>query len=226
MLNSKFITFEGGEGSGKSTQCRMLSEELQKRGIPVICTREIGGTNEAEKIRSLIMNSNFDNISELLLIMAARYEHLNKVIIPSLVKGIWVICDRYIDSTAAYQTNNSSLEVKKIYELHEELMNISCDHPDKELFDKYIQTYNSPITKGLPDKTFFLDISPEEGLKRAHNRGGTNKFEDKSFAFHQKVYNNFKLLSKKIDRINSIDCNGEDIYHVHRKILSKLDFNH
>ncbi|MGC0372478.1 MAG: hypothetical protein DGJ47_001192, partial [Rickettsiaceae bacterium] len=152
---AKFITFEGGEGCGKSTQSKMLVDALKNKGLDVLHTREIGGTPLAEKIRDLIMQEDFLSKSELFLIMAARCEHLNNVIIPALKKGIWVICDRFIDSTAAYQTINSDLTKGDIYNLH--------------------QIMAPSSTQILPDLTFFLDISPKEGMKRALSRGVVNK---------------------------------------------------
>ena len=107
----KFITFEGGEGSGKSTQSKMLYEFLVSKRIKAINTREVGGTIEAEKIRHLLVYSELLPMSELLLVMAARYEHLSKVIVPALTDGFWVICDRFVDSTACYQSGESGLTI-------------------------------------------------------------------------------------------------------------------
>ncbi|MDA9163874.1 dTMP kinase, partial [Rickettsiaceae bacterium] len=114
----KFITFEGGEGSGKSTQSKMLHQYLLSKNIKAIHTREVGGTVEAEKIRDLLVYSELLSMSELMLVMAARYEHINKVIIPALLEGSWVICDRFVDSTACYQSGDSGLSMDDIYELH------------------------------------------------------------------------------------------------------------
>ncbi|CAF0735824.1 unnamed protein product [Didymodactylos carnosus] len=99
----KFITFEGGEGSGKSTQSNMLYQYLLSRNILVDLTREVGGTLSAEKMREVLIYQDLLPMSELLQIMAARYEHVHKRIIPKLNAGTWVICDRFIDSTACYQ---------------------------------------------------------------------------------------------------------------------------
>jgi len=203
MINPKpkFITFEGGEGSGKSTQSRMLHDYLNASGIKSIITREIGGTKEAEKIREIIIHAELYKISELLLVMAARYEHVNKVIIPALEQGIWVICDRYVDSSAAYQSEDSGLLASDIYELHEKL-----------------------IPGGLmPDITFFMDIDPEIGLTRSKNTGVVNKFEEKDMIFHKNLYEKFKgIASSHKDRIISIDCEGLNEEQIHKEIVGRI----
>jgi dTMP kinase len=100
---AKFISFEGGEGCGKSTQCQMLFDYLESRSIKVVLTREIGGVDTAEAIRNIVVNQELLPMSELMLVMAARFEHVNKLILPKLQDGYWVICDRFVDSTACYQ---------------------------------------------------------------------------------------------------------------------------
>lgn len=112
---AKFITFEGGEGSGKSTQSKMLYDYLESKNVNVLLTREVGGTLEAEKIRDILLHSHLLPMTELMLVMAARFEHMSKIIIPALKQGIWVICDRFIDSTAAYQGINSDIGIDKIF---------------------------------------------------------------------------------------------------------------
>ncbi len=177
----KFITFEGGEGSGKSTQSKLLHQYLLDQGIDAIWTREIGGTSEAEKIRNLIMQETFTDFAELLLILAARHEHVTNVIAPALLQGKYVICDRFIDSTIAY----SPIVIDKILALH-----------------------NNIFGNFMPDITFFIDIDPEIGINRAIARGDSNKFELKPLAFHQNVYNKFKdLIERFPSRIIEIDGN-------------------
>jgi dTMP kinase len=198
---AKFITFEGGEGSGKSTQSKMLYEYLLSKHIKVIHTREIGGTVEAEKIRQLLLYSELLPISELMLVMAARCEHVNKVILPALNNDIWVICDRFIDSTACYQGQQPFIGINKVYELHKEIM-----------------------TDGImPDITFFLDIPPELALERTIGREDNNKFEDKKFEFHQEVYNAFQTIAQLFrNRIVIIEAKNLDKTQVHKKIVSAL----
>lgn len=194
-----FITFEGGEGSGKTTQCRMLYEYLLSRNQEVILTKEIGGTPEAEKIRDLILNSDLLPMSELLLVMAARYEHIHNVILPALARGSSVICDRFVDSTACYQGQVMGLDL--VYKLHKELM-----------------------SNILPNITFFIDLPPKIAMPRALARGGNNKFEDKSSTFHQKAYEGFQhiaqIFSNRIVTIEAINLAPEAIHSV---IITKLD---
>lgn len=195
-----FITFEGGEGSGKSTQSKMLYEYLKGKKVEVILTREVGGTPEAEKIRNVLLHSDLLPIAEVMLVMAARLEHINKVILPALNKGIWVICDRFIDSTAAYQGQNSEVGVEKVYEMHKSI-----------------------IGKIMPDITFFIDLQPMIALKRARTRGDNNKFEDKDFQFHESVYKEFQNISKKFkDRVITIKSLEYSAEEIHNKIISLM----
>jgi dTMP kinase len=202
-MKPKFITFEGCEGVGKSTQVSMLVDYLQSKNIKAISTREIGGTKEGEAIRDLMLHSDgFYNLSELLLIMAARYQHIKNVIKPALENGHWVVCDRFIDSTACYQSVDDD-NIDKIYEIHQKIYGI--DHI-------------------MPDMTFFLNIDLEAGLSRALARKNNNKFEEKSLEFHKKVYNNFKTIRDSFPkRVYNIDCNVvENQSAIHQKILNFL----
>lgn len=181
MKPGKFVTFEGGEGSGKSTQSKLLYDYLISQNIDAIWTREIGGTPAAEKIRNVIMTEELDSESELLLIIAARVDHVHKLIMPSIRAGKWVICDRFSDSTLAYQ-------------------GVLMDS------DKIIRLNDMFLNNFQPDVTFFIDVPPEIGLERAIARGNNNKFEAKDLAFHNQVYRNFKSLSNRFkDRIIEID---------------------
>ena len=119
---AKFISFEGGEGCGKSTQCKMLYDYLQSCNIKVVLTREIGGTDSAEAIRDIVVNRELLPMSELMLVMAARYEHIQKLILPKLQEGYIVICDRFVDSTACYQGIDQGIGIEKVYMLYRELM--------------------------------------------------------------------------------------------------------
>jgi len=215
-----FITFEGGEGSGKSTQSKKLHEYLLSKNIKSIHTREVGGTPEAEKIRDVLVYSELMPVSELLLVMAARYEHINKVIIPALNDGVWVICDRFIDSTVCYQSGKESgLTVEAIYRLHAELM--------KSNYSNQLQNHTNTVSykdKGImPDLTFFMDVQPATGLVRAGTRGEVNKFEEKDIAFHEDIYSCFKeIISRDRERFVSIDAAGRSIEEIHQEIIGKI----
>lgn len=188
----KFITFEGGEGSGKTTQSKLLHQYLLSQNINTIWTREIGGTPESERIRDLIMQENLTDFAELLMIFAARFQHVTNVILPALKSGKYVICDRFIDSSLAY----SSIMTEHVLSLH-----------------------NSIFGNLMPDITFFIDIDPEIGLKRAISRGDANKFEMKDLSFHKKVQSNYKILNTKFpNRIIAINGN-DDVHAIHHKIV-------
>ena len=219
----KFITFEGGEGSGKSTQSKMLHQYLLSKNIKAIHTREVGGTVEAEKIRDLLVYSELLPISELMLVMAARYEHINKVIIPALLEGSWVICDRFVDSTACYQSGDSGLSMDDIYELHASLMNVSYSNETENLAYPEVEIHELTERGVMPDITFFMDVPPQIGLERSAKTGDTNKFEDKNLAFHNAVYERFKSITKtQGNRVKNIECTGKPIDEIHNIIVSKL----
>lgn len=195
LIAKKFITFEGGEGSGKSTQSFMLYRHLKSKNIPVILTREIGGTPEAEKIRNLVIYSEFFPTSELMLAMAARFEHINKVIIPALRNNYFVICDRFVDSTAAYQGQCKNIGIDKVYELHEQFIKLT------------------------PHITFFMDINPKMSLKRVKT-SSNNKFEEKNLEFHKNVNKLFNEISNKFqNRVIRIDIENLNKKQVHQEIL-------
>ena len=213
LSKPKFITFEGGEGCGKSTQSKLLYEYLLSKNIPAIHTREIGGTVEAEKIRHLIIHSEIKPMSELMLVMAARYEHIDQVIIPSLLAKKWVICDRFVDSTACYQSGSSGLGVEDIYKLHETLM----------INDSELVRYNFSTKGIMPDLTFFMDVTPNVGLNRATKRGDTNKFESKNLDFHNEVYKKFKTISEIYnDRIITVDAGNKKIDEIQQFIIDSI----
>ena len=219
----KLITFEGGEGSGKSTQSKMLHEYLLSKGIKAIHTREVGGTVEAEKIRHLLIYSELMSMSELLLVMAARYEHINKVIIPALLEGSWVICDRFVDSSACYQSGESGLTLEDIYKLHKKLMTVNCDNEAKDTAYPKVGIRKFVSQGIMPDLTFFMDIPPELGLKRVAARGDANKFESKNISFHRKIYKRFKSIESMYpDRFLPIECIDKTIKEIHEDILDKI----
>jgi len=178
MAKGKFITFEGGEGAGKSTQAKRLADFLRAKGIEAVLTREVGGAPSAEAVRDLWLTKGedyWDPLSELLLIMAARREHLVKTVFPALERGAWVICDRFADSTRAYQGIGLGLGpnvVDNVYRV------IAGDFE--------------------PDLTLLLDLPVEEGLSRMNARGGQDdRYQQKQAAFHQKLRDAYLSLAKK-----------------------------
>ena len=188
MTHGVFITLEGCEGSGKSTQIRKLVEGLRESDIDVVKTREPGGTPSAELIRQLVVSGDVDRwdaISELLMMCAARNEHVQQLIKPALQAGKWVVCDRFIDSTVAYQGYAGNVNLK------------------------VIEALNALVLHDLrPDVTFMLDLPPEEGLERTLRRSNAeNRFESKGLEFHQKLYAGFKTIAEQeSDRCVIIDA--------------------
>lgn len=184
-----FITFEGGEGGGKSTQVRRLAEELTAAGRDVVITREPGGTPYAEAIRKVLLSpeSPGDALTEALLFAAARREHVRALIEPALAAGKVVLCDRFTDSTRAYQGGR--------------------------LPEATIEGIIALATAGLtPDLTLLLDIAPEKGLARAKARSSaTDAFEREGLKFHQDVRERFLELSEKEPlRVAVIDAAGSE----------------
>jgi len=170
-----FISFEGPDGSGKSTQIAKLTEYLESKGYSVINTREPGGTRISEDIRKIILNPDtpeMDGMAEALLYAASRAQHVAQLIKPSVEDGKVVLSDRFMDSSIAYQGFA------------------------RELGD-CVRVINEYAVAGTqPDLTFFLDIDPEEGLKRTARRGKLDRLEREKLEFHQKVYAGYKELSK------------------------------
>lgn len=165
-----FITFEGGEGSGKSTQLPALRTALLAAGKQVVCTREPGGSEGAEQIRALLVEGGadrWDAMTELLLLLAARRDHLRRLIIPALARGAWVLCDRFSDSTLAYQGAAGGLGQPAIKTLS--ALALGEDSPQ-------------------PDLTLILDLPVADGLARAQSRGGAEqRFEGRGLAFHDRL---------------------------------------
>ncbi len=174
MNKGKFIVFEGGEGSGKSTQLELLAKYLELKNIPVYKTKEPGGTQLGTNLREILLSdSNISKISELLLYAADRANHVN-LIQDCLNSGYWVLCDRFTWSTMAYQGYGTGHSLEDI----EYLNDLAC--------------------QGLkPDWTILLDINPKVGLARKYQQGETNKFEAKSIEFHSRVRDGYRLLFLK-----------------------------
>jgi dTMP kinase len=188
-LRGRFITFEGGEGSGKSTHAKVLAERLQSHGIDLIHTREPGGSPGAEVIRHIILSGIAKPLgaeTETMLFAAARDDHVRTVIRPALVEGKWVICDRFIDSTRAYQGILGKVDMKLIRSLE-----------------------RVTVGAAMPDLTFILDVPATVGLARAKRRRGEGKadrFEAESVEFHEDLRRAFRTLAaEEPRRIHVID---------------------
>lgn len=188
-MKGKFITFEGCEGSGKSTQLRLLSEFLTEKGKDFIITREPGGSAISEQIRNIILsgkNSEMCDECEALLYAAARIQHLKETVAPALNDGKIVICDRFVDSSLAYQGVARGLGVSYVEEIN------------RFALDNF-----------TPDLTVFLDITPEQAFKRKHGADPDDRIERMGLEFHKKVYAGYKSLIGKYPRICAVDCSGK-----------------
>lgn len=187
MQKGIFITIEGGEGVGKSTNIEVAIAFLQSNGIDFIQTREPGGTLLAEKVRTLLLEDHgedFDTTAELLLMFAARAQHLNKLIKPALDRGTWVLCDRFTDATYAYQGGGRQLDTKLIAQL-------------ETLVQHDLR----------PDLTIILDLDPEAGIERARQRGELDRFEQEQLAFFQRVRASYlEIAAKEPQRCAVIDA--------------------
>lgn len=168
MARGYFITLEGGEGAGKTTLQAGLAEALKGRGLQVVRTREPGGTPGAEAIRDLLLTGSADRwspVSEALLFYAARVDHIERVIAPALARGDWVICDRFADSTAAYQGAAGGVDATRLQALHK-----------------------AALGTFAADLTFIVDLDPKAGLDRTIARGErATRFEAFDLAFHRRL---------------------------------------
>jgi dTMP kinase len=197
-VKGKFLTIEGVEGVGKSTNLQSIKQILESRNIDFIATREPGGTLIAEKIRALLLdhhNEKLCELSELLLVFAARAQHLETVIKPALEVGTWVLCDRFTDATYAYQGGGRGLSSKTISSLEK-------------------------LTQGSlrPDFTLILDLDPKIGLTRAKTRGELDRIEIEKIDFFEKVRDTYLTISnrepqrcKVVDASRPIDAVSKDV---------------
>jgi len=191
VIKPRFISFEGGEGSGKSTQIKLLAKKLAKYG-DVITTREPGGTIEAEIIRNLLVKgekNKWSGVVETLLLYAARKDHIDKVIVPNLNNNKWVLCDRFKESTIVYQGYGKNVDIKLIKKL------------DKLITDNL-----------TPSLTFILDIDPKIGLKRSIRKANTEtRYEKMSLSFHNKIRKAFKKIANTNKRNFKLINANQDI---------------
>lgn len=201
-MSGIFITLEGGEGSGKTTIINAIKAHLEGKGYKTITTREPGGVDIAEQIRSVILNVNNTNMcyeTEALLYAACRMQHLREKVIPALDEGCAVICDRYLDSSLVYQG------------------------VARDLGFEHVLSANCFALDYMPNLTFFIDVRPEVGLKRIQGRGKIDRLDKESIAFHEKVYNGYKQVADLYkDRIISINGEQEPDCVV-SDILNKID---
>lgn len=212
MAKGVFITLEGGEGTGKSTQVKMLGAALAAAGLDAVMTREPGGTDQAERIRNLMIQrdaGNFDPLTEAMLMMSARREHLVNKIWPSMEQGKWVVSDRFVDSTRAFQGYGMGL--------------------DQGLIDRIYQMIAGDFQ---PDLTFVFDIDAEKGLSRSlkqlavtadKNESTEDRYERMGVPFHNRLRNGFLEIAKRFpDRCVIIDA-AQDIATIHGQILKTIE---
>lgn len=202
MIRGKFITLEGVEGVGKTTNLAFIKEHLEQHHIPVVVTREPGGTLLAEKIRHLLLETDCEAISEqteLLLMFAARSQHIKHVIEPALAQGNWVLCDRFTDATYAYQGGGRNMKISTI-----------------EWLENLVQG------NLRPDLTLLLDAPVEIGMERAKKRGAFDRFEAEKTSFFEHVRRAYLLqLELYPQRIKLIRAN-QPLIDVQRAIVDSL----
>lgn len=211
MKKGVFITFEGGEGTGKTSQIKKVSDFLTSKGIECILTREPGGINISEQIREVILNTkntSMDYKTEALLYAAARRQHMVERVIPAINEGKVVLCDRFLDSSLVYQGYTRGLGIEEVLVLNQYV----------------IENY-------MPDLTIYLDIEPEKGLERISKNKGReiNRLDLENIDFHNKVREGYKkLLSMYSHRIEEVDASAslEEVYDdIINIIIKKLNIS-
>ena len=199
-MEGKFITLEGIEGSGKSTSLKTIKNFLKDLNIEFILTKEPGGGPLGKGLRKMLLDkkSEISSEVELLLMMADRKNHIDQLVLPNLQKGIWVISDRYLDSTYAYQGGGRQLSISKIDDLAE-LLNLP-----------------------KPDLTLLFDLTPETALERAAKRSELDRFESEPIEFHRRIRDSYQLRAKEEpERFRIIDAT-KDIENVQDQLLKYL----
>ena len=202
-MKGKFITVEGTDGSGKSTQLKLLMDYLGTKKCDVVFTREPGGTEISEKIRAIILdinNKEMTDMTEALLYAAARAQHVQQKIIPAINEGKVVICDRFVDSSIAYQGAARGLGTDNIMQI------------------------NSFALNGImPDLTLFFDLPPEKGILRKKNEKELDRLESEKLDFHVNVYEGYKkLCSQYPDRIKVISAD-DTVENINRQVIEIID---
>ena len=200
---ARFITIEGGEGAGKSTAQRFIAERLAERGITSVQTREPGGTPLAEAIRQTLLSVDGEapvEMAELLLVFAARAQHLAKVIEPALARGDWVLSDRFTDATYAYQGAARGLSVEVISHL-----------------EQLVQSGRQP------DKVLILDLPPEIGRERARSRGELDRFERENHDFYERVRAGYLQRAVAMPERYSVIDAGQDLQAVQSAMAAEIE---
>jgi len=198
----KFITLEGGEGCGKTTNIKFIEQRLVAQGISVVITREPGGTPLAENIRQLLLDKQQEAIAEeteLLMMFAARAQHIKHVIAPALAQGQWVLCDRFTDSSYAYQGGGRNMDNKSI---------------------AWLEAFSQQQIR--PDLTLLLDVPVEVGMSRARQRGALDRFELEKMEFFNRVRDCFlEIAVQQSERVKLIDAT-QDLSQVQNNIIGIL----
>lgn len=196
-MSARFITFEGGEGAGKSTALAWCAEQLRQQGVTVTVTREPGGTPLAERIREVLLapaDEPMSDMTELLLVFAARAQHLEQKIRPALARGEWVLCDRFVDATWAYQGAGRGMSQTTIGLLQQQVVGTS-----------------------MPDLTILFDVPVDVGMARAGKRGALDRIEQQQQAFFQRIREAYLQRAKDApDRFKRLDASQpEEIVRQH-----------
>jgi len=202
-MQGKFITLEGIEGAGKSTAMNTIRQHLEQAGVELVVTREPGGTPLAEKIRTLLLDKNNTTIesdTELLLMFAARAQHLGELILPALRQGKWVLCDRFTDATYAYQGGGRGIDVQRI-----------------ALLEQWVQG------DLRPDVTLLLDLSVEQGLNRAGQRGELDRFEQEKQDFFERIRASYQQRARQYPKQFRIIDASQSLLQVQQQIKNQLD---
>lgn len=200
MRKGLFITFEGNDGSGKTTISSKVYETLKSTGYPVVYTREPGGIDIAEQIRSVILNplnTAMDARTEALLYAASRRQHLVEKVLPALKEGKIVLCDRFIDSSLAYQGVGREIGIDEVLRINE-----------------------FAIEGNMPDATVFLSVSLQEGMKRINSRGNKDRLDNEAEAFHQNVARGYEEVKKRFAHRMKIVNANEDVETVYQNTLA------
>ncbi len=188
MVKGKFITFEGCEGSGKSTQVKLLAEYLDRNKTDYVLTREPGGSPIAEQIRKIILdgsNTAMCDECEALLYAASRIQHIKEKVLPALEEGKIVLCDRYIDSSLAYQGYARGLGQEYVADINKKAYELCT-----------------------PDLTVFFDITPDEAFRRKNGADLNDRMEKQGLEFHRRVYSGYRQLLNVYPRICAVECSG------------------
>lgn len=203
MTRGKFITLEGGEGAGKSSNIPFIENYLRERGIPLLMTREPGGTPLSERIREILLDKQEQHMTsdtELLLMFAARAQHLAQVILPALAEGRWVVCDRFTDATYAYQGGGRGIGLERI-----------------AVLEQWVQG------DFRPDKTLVFDLPVATGLARAGQRSSPDRFEQEDLTFFERVRAAYLQRAQAAPQRYSIIDAAQDLSGVQQQIATILN---